>query len=357
MSNQLQKLKESVLVHDSAADSFVLEKLAELIEQYNLKWIPSPSGDGAGAYFVASHLSTAKGLKATDYANYWASSTTPVKQESSNSLAGKDYLLEGAYLQKFKQLWKDTHNESLGRINSLYVLDWKRAYAYLSQGKTELARNFQSLGATSVELSVRNSSYYKQPQPLTEAELQIQIRLLASLSNIKLRFEAGSTAGLIPGIDEASYRRFDFVELTPKSVRIYELKAHAVTELDIKTCLIDRKYALVSAEQYRRPIEFIFISPHGCSWEAENFISDLTRGTGIVQLGSIPIKIRFMHLHELGDRLVKNIIRINPAEQDTWILKQLAEFSIVSPRTKSKLKQKIDGLYSAGLLREQKLIT
>lgn len=111
---------------------------------------------------------------------------------------------------------------------------------------------------------------------------------------------------------------------------------------------------MIAAEQYQRQIEFVFISPQGHSWEAENYLSDLTKGTNEILLGDITIKVKFQHLHELGDRIVRNIERINPKEQNTWLLKRIAEFTIISPRTKSKLKLKIDSLYESGLLREPK---
>ncbi|MBD2168047.1 hypothetical protein H6G04_27050 [Calothrix membranacea FACHB-236] len=348
MSNQLQKLKESVLNHEPSADSFILEKLSELIEQYDLKWIPSPSG-GDGAYFIMSQVAIAKGLKASDYKDHWA--TGSEKSSQSSSLAGRDFLLTGDYLALFKQSWKEIHGESLGRTGNLYVGDWRRVYSYLVQGKGEVARSFQELGSDAIELSAKNT--YKQEQ-LSEEQLQTQIQLLITYSNLKFRFEVGSVAGISP-FEEITYRRFDFCELLPKVVRIYELKAHQLTESDLKTTLFDKKYLLIAAEQYQRPIEFIFISPCGYSWEAMSYLADLTRGTNQVKLGSIPITIKLQHLSELGDRITNNIIRINPPQQLIWLQKRLAGLPIISPRTLAKLKTKIDSYYDCGLLKNPKI--
>ncbi|BAY23731.1 hypothetical protein NIES2100_35230 [Calothrix sp. NIES-2100] len=353
MSEANLSLRESVLLSQPGADINLLEKLASLVHKYNLKWIPSPSGNRDGAFFIMSQVAIAKGLKPSDYKDHWA---TGSDKSAQSNLAGRFFKIEGDYLRLFKESWKEAHKQSLGRASSIYVGDWEHCFSYLTQGNGETARDFQSLGAKAIEIVSRNnySSRQQQQHGLSEEEIQRELMLLASYSNLRLRFEVGSKLG-INTQDNATYRRWDWVERTPKSVRIYELKSHRVTEIDIKTSLFDKKYALIAAETYQKPIEFVFTGLDGISWEAKDFIDDLTSGSGCFKLGEIPIKVSFIDLFAISDRVATNITRTSPAEQWPWLQKKLSEFQIVSSRTVAKLKTKIDKAYASGLLKSNKV--
>lgn len=201
-----------------------------------------------------SELSVAKGLNSEDYANNWAvttssaiSLTTTLILGSSKSLSGKAFKIDGEKLAAFKQKYKNTHNQSLGRINTLWIGDWEHAYAYMTQGVTEAARDFQNIGSNAVERVIKS-----QVQPvstvntptITEEQLQECIQLLSSYSTINLRFEVGVKNTFDSG---AMYRRWDFVEVLFNVVKIYELKRNTITEQDIKDKL-DRNYIELAAQ-------------------------------------------------------------------------------------------------------------
>jgi len=294
-----------------------------------------------------SQVAIAKGKDREDYLKNWSSTASIGKV----ALAGKDYKIEGSYLKKFKDAWKEAYGESLGKISSLIVGDWERTFAYLCQGSGETAKDFQSLGANAVETASRMQANNQQILP--EAELQHQLQILTSYSNVRFRFESGAK-GITQLNNGYSYVRFDWLEKLPKVVRLYELKNHAITESDVKSTLIDKGYPLIAAEFYSKPIELIFVSPCGICWEAEDYINDITKGSGQFKLGNVPITIKFQHLSDVADRVANNIIRTSPPEQWVWLQKKFSELQIVSSRSIAKLKNKIDGSYNSGKLRSSK---
>lgn len=346
-----ENLKSIILKSNPNVETSILEDLLLLTRKHSLKWIANDKE--SNAIYIMSQLSTAKGLNTTDYANYWspdAKSTTPVKQESSESLPGKSLKLTGEKLAKFKKIYQDTYNESLGRINAIWVGDWEHAYAYLCQGKTEAAQDFQTLGSQSIEKLV-----LKDIQPkIDESTLQDQIIKLTAYSTINLRFEVGIKNSFNTP-DEASHRRWDWVEQLPRVVKVYELKARTISENDIKNTLYTKHYLELAAQKYNnKPIEFIFTSPNGISWEAKALIRELMNNQlGYTNIQGVKAKISFVDLQDISQRLVDNIVNNNPIESWFWLLNKLRTEDlnfVVSPRTINKLNSQVSQAYMDGTL-------
>lgn len=352
-------LKNSILKSNPDADTSVLEDLCTLVRKHQLKWVTR--GSLNSAYFVMSQLSVAKGLDKEDYINYWSPNQRPlVKHGSLESLPGQALKLEGEKLASFKKLYKESWDESLGKINSLWVGDWVHAYAYLTQGTTEAAKGFQKLGAKAIETSsTQEINKLHQPENnvikfITEAQLQDQIIKLAAYSTVNFRFEVG-VKNSFPTHDQASHRRWDWVERLPKVTKVYELKARTVTEQDVKSTLLDKHYLELVAEKFpNKPIEFVFTSPKGISWEAKSYIQELMNNQeGYTDIFGVRAKISFIDLQAVAQRLVSNILANSPQEAWWWLLNQLRTTDlelVTSERTLNKLNAEICELYKQGVL-------
>ena len=338
----MQDLKIAILKEKSNFNETSLDKLLELTDKHKLRWVPS-GDDDTGAYYIMSELSIAKGLESTDYIKHWA--TTSEKGISSERLSGKHHKLNGIHLKEFKKRYEEKYGESLGRINSLYIGDFERAYSYLIQGATDVAKGFQSLGANAIENDVKgNIEEIKEKileQPLTEALIQKGVLYLTAYSNIKFRFEVGIKNRFI-SIDNASYRRFDWIELNNKTIKIYELKLKPVTEKDIRDKLNKRYIELAASEFKNKKIDFIFTSTKGITWEAKDYIKELMQNKNkyIELYPDIFCKIIFKDLQEISTRIIKNIVKNNPVEYKHYLLELLRTkeiLPIVSERTINKL--------------------
>lgn len=358
MINSTENLKSSILVATPNADSTVLEELCFLTRKHQLKWVPAAEDKGgAGAYFIMSQLSVAKGLDKEDYINYWSPNQRPVSNKgSSESLAGKVFKLEGESLAQFKESYKEIYGESLGRINSLWVGNFLHAYSYLVQGNTSAAKDFQGLGSRAIETaSTQEINQQSAPTRLIpESELQKQIIELNAYSTINFRFEI-AVKNSFDTQDEASHRRWDWVEQLPKVVKVYELKARTISENHIRETLFNKHYLELAAQKYpNKPIEFIFTSPKGISWEAKALIRELMNDQqGYTTILGVKAKISFIDLQDISQRLVDNIINNNPAESWFWLLNKLRTENlnyVVGNRTIDKLNFQINELYRNGTL-------
>ncbi len=341
-----QPLKDSILASEPQADQTILQELCDLVRKYQLNWVPAAEDKGgAGAYFVMAEVAKAKGLDVEDYRKNWSTnseSTTAIKERQSESLAGRDFKLVGDSLKAFKDAYFSLYGEPLGRAPSLIVGDWKRTYAYLTQGKSETAKDFQGLGARAVEVASTNELHTIEP------DLQKQLIELSAYSNIGFKFEVATYDTFNPG----SHRRWDFVERLPKVIKIHELKARTLSEQDVRATLVDKKYIELAIEKYpNKSIEFIFTSPKGISWEAKNYIQEVNYNSKKLYPGS-KVKVSFIDLQDITERVINNILDNSPIESHFWLKKKLEqEFTAtVSQRTIAKLNSSIVEAYETGRL-------
>ncbi|MEH2093983.1 hypothetical protein [Nostoc sp.] len=277
------QLKESILASKPTLDSTVLEDICRLTRVHQLKWVPNK--DGKNPHYIMSQLSAAKGLDEKDYQKHWADKsnlTGSLKGISLESLPGKAVKLEGAQLAIFKKVYQDIYNESLGKINSLWVGNWEHAYAYLVQGKTSVARDFQTLGAKVIELKVEEEIAQQPIEVVTkhfiynsgwkkEEYLQRDLCYLASMTPYKLSAEVAVED--YPQ-SKTETRRFDLVHIQPhktkgKIVTCYELKKDIITIEDLVMTVHAKRYLQLLKDRYNTDhISLILVAPFGGSAEA-----------------------------------------------------------------------------------------
>ncbi|WP_157094639.1 hypothetical protein [Picosynechococcus sp. PCC 7117] len=277
----MSDLKNSILALNPKADPSILEDLVQYCSEYSLKWIPSTQGKGA--YFIASQLSEAKGLDVEDYRKNWSDkATTATKQRSSDStkLAGKEYKVTANDLNKLKKIYHAMYGESLGRINSLLVVDWKRAYSYLVQGSSDTAKDFQGLGAKAIERATSTQiAQFSDTKSIysTELEFHAALTYLSSLTNYTLKSEVS----ILDTTDsKCKHRRFDLIHQQPhrtkgKVVTIYELKANMITYEDVINTIEAKQYLKLAKDNYGEHTSIIFVSPLGGSPEALAYVQNL----------------------------------------------------------------------------------
>ncbi len=346
-SNSTARLKSVIKSADPSVNQTIVNELCRLTEEYGLKWTTNSKGENA--IYIMSALSVAKGLSSEDYLKNWANKsdlTTSEKERSSETLAGKACKLEGKLLIDFKARYEQQNKVSLGRIKALWVGDFLHAYSYLTQGSSQAAKDFQTLGSvaikTSVEREIEESSHTIEP------DLQKQIIELSAYSNIDFKFEVAILDSFNPG----SHRRWDFVERLPKVVKIYELKARTLSEQDVKATLVDKKYIQLAIQKYpNKSIEFIFTSPKGINWEAKNYIEEVNENAKKLY-PEAKVKVSFVDLQSITERVINNIVDNSPIESHFWLKKKLeTEFTAsVSQRTISKLNSSIAEAYQTGRL-------
>ncbi|MEA5625303.1 hypothetical protein [Nostoc sp. UHCC 0251] len=338
-----QELKASILERNPKADTTIVDELCFLVRKYDLKWIPNTKFNN-GAYFIMSQVSEAKGLSSDNYKDNW--STGRFKNAQSDPLSGKDLKLVGDELINLKVCYEQRWGKKLGRAGSILVGDWKRTYAYLVQGSTQAAKDFQSLGSSAIETSVKKE--IEESTHTIEPDLQKQLIELTAYSNVGLKFEVAILDSFNPG----SHRRWDFVERLPKVVKVYELKARTLSEQDVKATLVDKKYIELALEKYpNKSIEFIFTSPKGINWEAKNYIEEVNDNAKKLYPNA-KVKVSFIDLQSITERVINNIVDNSPIESHFWLLKKLREefTATVSSRTITKLNSSIAEAYQTGRL-------
>lgn len=305
-------LTESILAKNPSADRKVLEELNELVEKHNINWFPNREGNSA--YFVMSELSVAKGLDANDYRKHYAGNpedktadlTTAEKGLLLEPLPGKDFRLVKENLANFKQIYLEATGKSLGKIPSLYVGDWLRAFSYLVQGRSETAKDFQTLGANTIEKAITkeitqideemNASDLRHSYRMSEEELQDQLILLSA--------HCGQ-GRLLPEVPVADFlqskcnsRRFDLVGWYPhktlrKVVTIYELKKDVIDFYDVISTVEGKRYIELSKRAYNtEAVNLVFVAPFGGTPEARFKASEL--GVKIITVADLA--------HELIER-------------------------------------------------------
>lgn len=98
--------------------TYNVDKFIATVEEYAIKYIMDAV---RGPLFISGELAEAKKLSKGDYVDNWMNTIAP----------GIHYKLVGDELKHFKLAYKSKYDISLGRINSLIVLDWERALVYL----------------------------------------------------------------------------------------------------------------------------------------------------------------------------------------------------------------------------------
>ncbi|BAY65003.1 hypothetical protein NIES22_51040 [Calothrix brevissima NIES-22] len=289
------QLQESILAQQPQADKSILTELMQLVDKYNLKWVPSDKG--TGAYFVMSQLSEAKGLGSDDYKDNWANLTGSVGRDlvkpldgevnltrsvqklPVKSLHGRASKLEGERLKKFKDKYFQVTGESLGRINSLWVGDWFHAYSYLVQGRSEASKDFQILGATAIKqgadkelgiTQVDKQIIYRSGWSSEEA-LQRDISYLSSMTPYTLKSERS-----FPDFPQSktTVRRFDLIHLQPhktkgRVITCYELKKNVIDYYDLVDSVEAKRYPEVLKTYFdTQHVKLILVAPFGGTAEA-----------------------------------------------------------------------------------------
>jgi hypothetical protein len=346
-SNSTARLKSIIKSVDPNIDQSIVTELCRLTEEYGLKWTTNSKGENA--IYIMSALSVAKGLSSEDYLKNWANKsdlTTSEKERSSETLAGKACKLEGKLLIDFKARYEQQNKVSLGRIKALWVGDFLHAYSYLTQGSSQAAKDFQTLGSVAIETSVKKE--IEESTHTIEPDLQKQLIELTAYSNVGFKFEVAILDSFNPG----SHRRWDFVERLPKVTKVYELKARTLSEQDVRSTLESKKYIELAIEKYpNKSIEFIFTSPKGINWEAKNLIEEVNENSRKMYPG-VKVKVSFIDLQSITERVINNILDNSPIESHFWLKKKLEqEFTAtVSQRTIAKLNSSIVEAYQTGRL-------
>jgi hypothetical protein len=286
---------KTLLRSSAPLDSHILiEEFCELCDRLNLKWVTPTKGGmaGKGVYFIASDLSIAKGQDVKDYAKNWADSNSTGFENYSepsiytpSKLPGNERLVKGKELRAFKQLYLEQNGEAVRRVPSLYILDWVRAYAYLVQGTSEVAKTFQLIGANVIDklcslkpISVStpvpiNKLSYEHLNSLwtTEESLVKDIIYLAAHSTYKLTVEVST-----PDFDQSKRknRRWDMVNLVGvkgkgRVVTLYEVKKNIIDLEDLVNTVKAKRYIELAQREYNTPfVNLILLAPWGGTPEA-----------------------------------------------------------------------------------------
>lgn len=339
-------LYKSIIAAQPKASSQQISKLQKLVRKYNLKWVPSLEQNN-NAYFIASHLSVAKGLDSKDYAKHWSDNLSKTSSESGNpSLPGKEYRLEGESLAKFKKFYIKTYGESLGGINSLTILDWSKSFHYLVQGGSEAAKDFSKLGAESIiaEENKLNPYSYIYTNPFSvgdiwEGDTVDESILHAELEKILVRMRSlWVSEASIPDYfrDKGDNilplcRRPDFTLVMRQSVTTIELKKDTFTGDHFSKKMYNACYVLNNVIHYDRPVHIIFTSPLGI--DKSGRIALETFGEGYqdktIEVGGRKIKYRakvsFKSTQDLAVEWLRKVLNQNPENARYGLLKELAD--------------------------------
>lgn len=281
--------------------SSVLDELESLIKKYNLTWIPGSKGEGG--YFLGKDLAHAKGKDPKDFAKHWATFEKNINW-SLHPVPPQVVKLEGENLKNFKSLYQHYTHKSLGSINSLYVVNWSAAYAYLAQGQSQAAQEFQNLGARAVVASTRAL--------VSEQTLHNQLALLALRTSFIFKQELVIADTLRSG---QRTRRYDLVQYAGRNVTLYELKRDVVTKEDVMLTVGEKGY-LTLAQHHpkfaKKRVKLVFVSPMGIEPAAQRLLDQMP-------------KVEYVSLFELACRLLedalKEIQQESPA-QVGWYLKE-----------------------------------
>ncbi|MEH1858044.1 MAG: hypothetical protein V7L21_08585 [Nostoc sp.] len=278
-----EDLKKSILERSPKADISIIEELCALVIKYKLKWFPCPK-TGHGAFFIMSQVSVAKELDVDDYRRNWSTiSTSGIEHRKSETLAGKDFKIEGDILKDLKSVYEEFYPEdkSLVRVPSLIIGDWKRVYAYIIQGSTQAAKDFQNLGAKAIQLKVEEeiqkpvlevtNKHIYQSGYAKEDHLARDLCYLSAMTPYTLKCERSFPD--FPG-SKTKVRRFDLIHSQPHKTKklvitCYELKRNIVDYHDLVDTVEAKRYIEVLKKYFNTEhVNLIMVAPFGGSKEA-----------------------------------------------------------------------------------------
>lgn len=294
----MNNLINSILVKHPSANLQVLNELNELVESYQLTWITDP--EKGGASFIVSDLSKAKGLDTKDFPNNYADyydSTSYIQRNSSDStssiqhyssklseppFAGKFKRATGTILQKTKELWLTQRDRNLGKINRLWICDWEGAYAYLVQGHSKVAKEFQALGARSIERAVTGAIEEIKTAPVISAPEQLDPSYSEEQQSMDLQYWSSfgpytlksERAFLDFPLSNSKTRRLDLVHIHPhkslrKVVEVWEVKRRRVDYYDVVNTVEAKRYLQLLREYFETDaVTLIVVAPLGGTEEA-----------------------------------------------------------------------------------------
>lgn len=316
-SNTLDQISNYVA---EVATTDIASKFLALFDRYDLNKFVTYGHLPGRSYFVASDLSLAKGLNKDDFRSHHVHHLTACEKGTRLNvevfnhafLPGRYFKLSGTPLKDFKAVYLEQNNIRLGRASSLWVHDWKAAYAYLSQGTSEASRNLTKellgLSADAVTSVITQSSV---EQLATESELLQQIWFLIGLG--KQPF--WSIECEVPDVTEAKERsrRYDLIRIQGirnrlKLIIIYELKRNKITLQDILHKVEQCRYLELAEAHYKTSnIKLIFVSAFGATPEAHAFVK--TRpDLEIIYLHQLvlPLLSKALEKHALNPFFIKN---------------------------------------------------
>lgn len=320
---QTLSLRDSIMTADhldKQEDRNILERFCELIKSNNIRW--TTKADGTDPWFIASDLSTAKGLDPKDYTNHWSNAaidkynrkisaqneklTSSGKSDSlkplRSKLRGREWTLMGDSLSNFKRQYFIQHQQELGRVNSLTLVNWRRAYAYMTKGHSEVTGDFDELGADAVEeLSKQKiakitevNRKVRYAYGLSEQDIQLALHNLSGFCGSSYILEPEVTVEDFPQ-SRTDCRRFDLVHWEPhpklgKIVTLYEVKKDIATLEDTIQVMEGKRYKALAEQKYavKRQskkakekgipttphVKIILVAPYGGTPEAEMKVAE-----------------------------------------------------------------------------------
>ncbi|MBI4784008.1 MAG: hypothetical protein HY785_22210 [Oscillatoriophycideae cyanobacterium NC_groundwater_1537_Pr4_S-0.65um_50_18] len=181
---------------------------------------------------------------------------------------------------------------------------------------------------------VKNEAYYHQ-----------KILDLANFSSLKFRSEAIFDNTIVTD-DNVRHRRTDLIRVTTRSIIVYELKAHQITEEDISKTLATKGYLTLIAKQFpNKPINFKFLSPFGISNNGVRHLElmaaqDKYRDFNLDGV-SFRAKVSYEPVQSLSSDIKANIIKHTPSNHAWYVEKYIApDFADILnyPNMQPKLK-------------------
>jgi hypothetical protein len=311
----------------SPTEKDILDKFISLLDTYKVRYTTI----NGKPFFAVANLCTAKGLNSKDFKNYLV--------DGKCVLAGTFTKLEGKDLEQFKQCWERDGNPQFFKARSLWVTNWRGTFSLMSAGASEQAKQFQTLGADSVEVITSKVTSLHPPAPyltvvpthqspvgVTEEHIQEAICSLASYTNRHFKREHTLVNTLADGIDNtAKTRRFDLIEKCGRSVKIYEMKRQTLTADHVKETIGDKGYLDLAVSRFPNKTVKLFFVANSLTPAAERLIKQFT-------------KIKFIPLSSLVIELVDEIrqeIRGESKEAEWFLDKRiLPQFEKVLPLPK-----------------------
>lgn len=317
-------IKSLIKPYSKPTEESILNDFINLLDIYKIRYTLINNVP----FFAVSNLASCKGLDTKDFSKNFI-------KEGKCILAGKFKKLEGNELTAFKAAWERDSNIPFSRARSLWVCDWRACFSYLSQGNTNQAKEFQTLGADSVEVIVGNKvtplypttpNLVLLPTNVTEEQVQEALCSLASYTNRHFKREHTLVNTLADGIDNtAKTRRFDLIEMCGRDLKIYELKKSPLTTDHIKEVIGDKGYLELAASRFpTKRVKLFFVAP-SITPAAERLIKQFSKIT-FIPLSSLVVDL----VNEIRDE-----IRTESKEAE-WFLdkKILPQFEKILPLPK-----------------------